>query len=803
MAKSKCFSKKFVRILSLLSYNTLNTEDKQLMFEVTRRPLKVFLCHASGDKPQVRALYKRLIAEGVDAWLDQEKLLPGQNWRVEIPRAVKESDVVVICLSNNSITKEGYIQKEIKFALDVADEKPEGSIFLIPARLEECVVPDKLSVWQWVDLYENNGFVKLLRSLKLRADRVGAIIESASDVEDDAEAERKLNQLYTEGLAAFYTEDWNKACQRFQAILSERPNHKNAAEKLEEAERQRDLSRLYDQATDALQSEDWGTAIKLLEDIFGKSNDYKDASQLLKNARRQKRLGELYKEAKTLHAAQKWQAVIKVFDQISVVDPAYQDVDGLLTSAQNELAELKRLAELNALYTNAVNEMDSGRWYEARKLLEQVHKLQIGFLETERLLRKVEDEIIKIEENKRRNDQINTLYEQANSLVRSKNWRKALDKMREIQKLDERFVDKDGIVEKVNFELAKEEQEALKQNDLAAKYSEAVSLLKEGKYQEALDKWQEVKSIDPKYPDRQRVQITARRKLAESGNSLPSHIRLVITKPMWVLSVFIVIGVVVVASLNLFRKRESEAPVSTAATLSVIGSTSVVSTISARTDTSEPSLEPSSTVTPTSTTGLLMYEDFDGPSLGKEYVSFQYPNNGTPNYTFETLDGASVIRLKNKLGDLQIKAWEISKVFDIYSKPVRVEVRFNTVLQSYTTSIDGFIQIWMIANDGSGDYATGLFAGANGTDRNFQGVPFDFEDYTWYRLVITGTKEQNYRTSIFDDTLTSELVGVDMNRDPELFRSGMKIGLAQWMGTPERVAPVDVAIDWIKVTINP
>jgi hypothetical protein len=55
------------------------------MVSKEKRSLKVFLCHASGDKPPVRDLYKRLTAEGVDAWLDQEKLLPGQDWRMEIP----------------------------------------------------------------------------------------------------------------------------------------------------------------------------------------------------------------------------------------------------------------------------------------------------------------------------------------------------------------------------------------------------------------------------------------------------------------------------------------------------------------------------------------------------------------------------------------------------------------------------------------------------------------------------------------------------------------------------------------------
>jgi len=485
------------------------------MANETTRPLKVFLCHASGDKSPVRELYKRLVAEGVDAWLDQEKLLPGQDWRVEIPHAVRESDVVVICLSNKSITKEGYIQKEIKFALDSADEKPEGTIFLIPARLEECAVPEQLGRWQWVDLFEENGFVRLLRSLKLRADRIGATIEPLGYESEDKEIERRLDQLYTEGLAAFYTEDWDRAYQRFQTILRERPNHKNASEKLAQAERQRSLVKLYTQATEAYQSENWLAAIKALEELLEKSGDYKDAAHLLKDAEKQRQLRELYAEAKRLHTAQKWQAVIRVFDQIVGIDSAYPDPEGLLPSSQKEAAELKRLADLNDLYRQGVHKMDAGEWHEARDLLEQVHKAQTGFLDTEPLLRKAENEIIRIEELKKRNNQINTLYEQAHGLIRSKSWRMALDKIEEIQKLDNRFIDDDQIAQKAKSELEREEQEAERQNRLAALYAEAVRLLKDGKFQEALDKWQEVKTIDPKYPDRQWVQRTAKKRLVE------------------------------------------------------------------------------------------------------------------------------------------------------------------------------------------------------------------------------------------------------------------------------------------------
>jgi len=241
------------------------------MNKIVARPLKAFLCHASGDKPPVRELYKRLVFEGVDAWLDKEKLLPGQDWRVEIPRAVHEADIVIVFLSKKSVSKEGYVQKEIKFALDIAEEKPEGTIFLIPARLEECIVPERLSRWHWVDLYEEDGFIRLLRSLKLRADAVGAAVEPTLYEDSDKEIEHRVEQLYTEGLAAFYTEDWDRACQRFQTILSEYPNHKHAFEKMAEAEKQRSLARSYAQAMEGYKAENWQTAIRSLEDLLQKS----------------------------------------------------------------------------------------------------------------------------------------------------------------------------------------------------------------------------------------------------------------------------------------------------------------------------------------------------------------------------------------------------------------------------------------------------------------------------------------------------------------------------------------------------
>lgn len=143
----------------------------------TTRSLRVFLCHASGDKPDVQKLYSRLINDGVDAWLDKEKLLPGQNWQIEIPKAVRNSDVVIVCLSEKSLTKEGFVQKEIKIALDTSDEKPEETIFIIPARLEDCEIPERISAFHCVDLYSDGGYERLLKALQIRANNLGIVIK--------------------------------------------------------------------------------------------------------------------------------------------------------------------------------------------------------------------------------------------------------------------------------------------------------------------------------------------------------------------------------------------------------------------------------------------------------------------------------------------------------------------------------------------------------------------------------------------------------------------------------------------------
>jgi formylglycine-generating enzyme required for sulfatase activity len=170
---------------------------------MTYRPLRVFLCHSSNDKPAVRELYKKLRAESwIRPWLDEEELFPGMDWNLEIEKAIEATDVILVCLSNSSITKEGYVQREIRIALDYADYKPDGTLFIIPVRLEECTPPKRLSRWQYANYFEGNhdrSLQRLLVSLKRRGDSLGLKPKSPASVgrvsNPTKKVEQKVNQM--------------------------------------------------------------------------------------------------------------------------------------------------------------------------------------------------------------------------------------------------------------------------------------------------------------------------------------------------------------------------------------------------------------------------------------------------------------------------------------------------------------------------------------------------------------------------------------------------------------------------------
>lgn len=150
----------------LMICDTLKANDfSQPVSYKYRGRKKIFLCYAGADRSKVLELYDRLFKDGFEPWMDKKNLIGGQDWQLEIQRAIKSSDYFVACLSQN-FQQRTYGHKEIKLALEVLDTMPEGSIYLIPVRLAECSIESRLAGRQWVDIFEPDGYEMLVRSLR-------------------------------------------------------------------------------------------------------------------------------------------------------------------------------------------------------------------------------------------------------------------------------------------------------------------------------------------------------------------------------------------------------------------------------------------------------------------------------------------------------------------------------------------------------------------------------------------------------------------------------------------------------------
>ena len=121
----------------------------------------IFLSYAREDADAVRRIRSRLQKVGLRTWLDEHDLLPGQDWESAIRGAIRESGAFVAFLSTSAVDKTGFVQKEIREALDLAERMPDGKTFIIPARLDECVVPERLKRWQRIDLFKRGGYSRL------------------------------------------------------------------------------------------------------------------------------------------------------------------------------------------------------------------------------------------------------------------------------------------------------------------------------------------------------------------------------------------------------------------------------------------------------------------------------------------------------------------------------------------------------------------------------------------------------------------------------------------------------------------
>ena len=132
---------------------------------------QIFLSYAREDEKKVENLYQKLSEAGFNPWMDKKDILAGERWEFAIQEAIRCSDLFLVCLSKASVEKRGWFQREIRKARDVSDGMLDSDIYLIPVLLEDCEAPGSLRDFQWVNLFEEDGWTRLVKAIQVGMER--------------------------------------------------------------------------------------------------------------------------------------------------------------------------------------------------------------------------------------------------------------------------------------------------------------------------------------------------------------------------------------------------------------------------------------------------------------------------------------------------------------------------------------------------------------------------------------------------------------------------------------------------------
>jgi len=93
--------------------------------------MTVFLSYAQQDLEWARELRSHLLEAGLEAWIDDDEILPGDNWRKRMGSALESSDALLVLISPASV-RSASLRRDLQFAL--GSEKFERKV--IPVIIE-------------------------------------------------------------------------------------------------------------------------------------------------------------------------------------------------------------------------------------------------------------------------------------------------------------------------------------------------------------------------------------------------------------------------------------------------------------------------------------------------------------------------------------------------------------------------------------------------------------------------------------------------------------------------------------------
>ena len=128
-----------------------------------------FLSHSSLDKPFVRQLAADLKANGIDVWLDEQRIRVGESIPEKVAQGLADSDYFLIAISRNSVGSE-WVKKELNGAL--VNEVERRKVHVLPLKMDDSKVPIAIADKKYADFSKSYkvGLEELISALKADID---------------------------------------------------------------------------------------------------------------------------------------------------------------------------------------------------------------------------------------------------------------------------------------------------------------------------------------------------------------------------------------------------------------------------------------------------------------------------------------------------------------------------------------------------------------------------------------------------------------------------------------------------------
>ncbi len=321
-------------------------------------------------------------------------------------------------------------------------------------------------------LYEQGRYEEVLTELGKEVSVPPAFQMQFNQLIRKAEGMLTLERLYQQAEVAKNSGQYQRARSLYQQIFDQNQDFRNVAKRITEldsilameAEKQT-LQATLERAEKYEKEGRLELALVIYEDLVQKNPSpeiqtrLKRVQEAYQKKRQQDELEREYKVGLNALKFRNWAAAIYSFEKIIKIDPSFKDTRKKLAQAQKGLENENIENLIKQYYANGITAMQIRDWDQAEAALKKVASLNPNYLDVQNLLQQIESEkslaaaASTTQSQALMADELDSLYQEALALMDQKSWNDALVVLEKIRLRDPEYRDVLDLVATIRAQL--------------------------------------------------------------------------------------------------------------------------------------------------------------------------------------------------------------------------------------------------------------------------------------------------------------------------------------------------------------